>query len=365
MRVKVEQSGNTVEVSGYGDPIIFRVEGIDLDPINDHTFAAWLMLPWAMKTGEAIEIDGPVDMLAIENIKRFSNAWELWEPRKFHPIDVVSASKVVPTEKTGDLVFYSGGLDSTDMLLELGPQAQTTTALTVQGFDYSTSRSKQFAQLQDQVAPLLDELNYKHATLGISRVSGGYHSWSLQLAAAGFLFAGQFEKALFATDSNWEQDMSLFPWGSNHVTNRYLKGENFHLTGLCDDKTRAMKARSVARHPTAIHAASFCKNRGVRPKNCGLCSKCLRTKAMFLVFGEAPDIFIDGSFDASFLSSIDLNDRKEIPLIMDLCQIARKEGSLDRIPELQELLENLKRPRSTSSRRFAKLKRAFRRKPPN
>ena len=232
MRVTVKQSGNIVEVSGYGDPIIFQVEGIDLDPLTDHTFAAWLMLPWAMKTGETIEIDGPVDALAIENIRHFSKAWELWEPHKFSPVDVASASKVVPAEKFGNLVFYSGGLDSTDMLLELGRQAQATTALTVQGFDYSSTRSEQFARLKDQVAPLLDELNYKHATLAISRVSGGYYSWSLQLAAAGFLFAGQFEKALFATDSNWEQDMSLFPWGSNHVTNRYLKGNNFYLTGL-------------------------------------------------------------------------------------------------------------------------------------
>ena len=356
MQISVKQSGNSVEVLGYEEPILFEVNGLELATLQDHTFAAWLMLPWAMKTGETIEVDGPVDTVAINNMVRFSKAWELWEPHKFHSVKIVADSETVPTKKTEDFVFYSGGLDSTDMLLQLGRQPQTTTALTVQGFDYLTSAVDKFAQLREQVAPLLEELNYSHATLRISRVSRGHHSWAIQLAAAGFLFSGHFRSGLFASDYNWEQDMIAFPWGLNHVTNRYLKGDNFQISGLCEDRTRAMKARTVARHPAAINAASFCKRKEFRPKNCGTCTKCLRTKAMFAVFDEKPDIFADGSYDPSFIKSIDLSNKIERAFFVDLCQMARDEGSLDRIPEMKVMFEKLKQPHSKSVTALKKLR---------
>ena len=349
MRVSVNQSGNTIEVAGFGEPIVLEVTGLELATLQDHTFAAWLMLPWAMKTGEAIEIDGPVDSLAIKNIMQFSKAWELWEPKKFHPVKVIAASEPLPTEKTEDFVFYSGGLDSTDMLLQLGKQAQPTTALTVQGFDYAPSADHQFTKLREQMAPLLEELNYKQVMLRISRKSGGYHSWGLQLASAGFLFSDHFRTGFFSADFNWEQDMAVFPRGSNHITNRYFEGENFQLLGLCEDRTRAMKAQTVARHPIAIKAASFCKRKEFRPRNCGTCSKCLRTKAMFAVLDEKPDIFVDGSYDPSFFKSIDLNNKIERAFFVDLCQMAKENGKLDQIPEMKVIFERLKRPPSKSS----------------
>jgi hypothetical protein len=349
MRVSVNQSGNQIEVAGFGEPVLFEVAGLELKDLQDHTFAAWLLLPWAMQTGEAIEVDGPVDSLAIKNIMRFSKAWELWEPKKFHTVKVVASSEPLPTEKTEDFVFYSGGLDSTDMLLQLGKQARPTTALTVQGFDYSPSADSSFAKLREQMAPLLEELNYNQVMLRISRKSGGYHSWGLQLASAGFLFADHFRKGLFSADYNWEQDMAVFPRGSNHITNRYFKGDNFQISGLCEDRTRAMKAQTVARHPIAIKSVSFCKRKEFRPKNCGTCKKCLRTKAMFAALGEKPDIFVDGSYDPSFLKSIDLNNKIERAFFVDLCQMAQEGGTLDQIPEMKAMLKRLKRPPSKSS----------------
>ncbi|CTQ34655.1 hypothetical protein [Jannaschia rubra] len=355
MRISVSQAGNSVEVSGFGDPIRFDVTGLDLPPLQDHTFAAWLMLPWAMKTGEAIEIDGPVDPLAIENIRRFSNAWELWEPSKFNPVTVVAASRAEPTTGEDRLTFYSGGLDSTDMLLQLGRQPHPGTALTVHGFDYPSSAGDQFAELRDQVAPFLEALNYRHVTLSISRVAGGRHSYALRLAAAGFLFSGMFSEGILAADANWEQDMALFPWGLNHVTDRYLKGKNFRISTVGDQKTRPIKAKALLQDKMALQAVSFCKRRAIRPKNCGTCSKCVRTKIMFSVFGDIPEIFVDNSFDASLTNSIDIHDRNERVLLIDLYQIARDEG-LDVDLHVQRLFERLKGAEATTGRRWDRLK---------
>ena len=347
MRVSVQQTANRIEAHGSEEVISFDFINITLPPLRDYTFAAWLFLPWAMVKGENIEIDGPVDPIAAENIRRFSSAWELWDPRKYHTVIASGTHEPPPVNKKRreEFVFYSGGLDSTDMLLQLGKRQEKTVALTVQGFDYSPTAEDQFADLRNKVTPLLNHLNYEHVFVRVSKICGALHSWALQLAGVGFLFSETFERGIFAADYNWEQDMLAFPWGLNHVTNRYMTGRDFGIYPQCEDSTRTMKAENVARDPLGLQAASFCKRRELRPANCGTCSKCIRTKAMFAVtLGKQPDIFLDADFGPDFLDQIDLDDRKEQAFFIDLCQIAIQRGTLQSIEGLAEKYHNFKNP---------------------
>lgn len=361
MRARVEQSGNTVAVltPSFDDPIVFEADGIELPELMDHSFAAWLMLPWAMKTGEPVEIDGPVDPVAADNMMRFARTWELWQPKVFSSVAVSGMAQPRLGDRAEEFVFYSGGLDSTDMLLQLGRRDTTVTALTVQGFDYAVGAREQFAALRDRIAPFLDALNYRHASLRVSRVAGGYHSWALQLAAAGFLFSGTHRRGLFASDYNWEQDLAAFPWGLNHVTNRYLRGAEFELESLCEDRTRTMKAEAALNDDTALRATSFCKRPEVRPLNCGTCAKCVRTKAMFAVFGPQPDIFLDRRFDGDMIRAMDLSNKRERAFFVELCQTARERGMLDDIPGMKETFESLKRPSPERRSRIDRIRARF------
>jgi hypothetical protein len=137
--------------------------------------------------------------------------------------------------------------------------------------------------------------------------------------------------------------MLAFPWGLNHVTNRYLKGTNFQLEPRCENHTRANKAGSVALNPLALKAVSFCKRREVRPDNCGTCTKCVRTKVMFAAtLGYQPDIFLDPTFDEDTVNSINLDDKNEQAFFVDLCQIARSRGTIGLVPGLADRFAILK-----------------------
>jgi hypothetical protein len=161
----------------------------------------------------------------------------------------------------------------------------------------------------------------------------------MALAGHAFFVSGLFGSATFAADCTPEQDMLLHPWGLNHVTNRYLKGSRFVLHPECEDMTRTQKVELIAQHEDALRSVTFCKNRKVRPKNCGVCQKCLRTKAMFAAtIGAQPGIFLDPAFGWEQLSSLDLSDRTERAFFLDVYQEARARGRLT--PQLQTRFED-------------------------
>jgi hypothetical protein len=55
-----------------------------------------------------------------------------------------------------------------------------------------------------------------------------------------------FSEAYFAADFSWEQDVPASPYGSNHITNRYLHGSSFRLQVLDDDVARTRKIADIA-----------------------------------------------------------------------------------------------------------------------
>src|SRR5262249_48114894 len=155
------------------------------------------------------------------------------------------------------------------------------------------------------------------------------------------LFSGVAKSATMAADYSQEQDMMAFPWGGNHVTNRYFESSQFGLRTVSDDVSRTEKVGVLGKNKFALASVSFCKRRDLRPMNCGKCGKCLRTKAMFAAtVGEQPDIFLDQSFSREDLYAIDLSDKKEIAFFSDLFLHARASGNLDKVPGLAERYQN-------------------------
>lgn len=344
MRVSVHQSGTGIELRLGSRAVEMEIDGIDPPPLTDHSFAVWFALPRAMRSGEPIEVDGPIDPAVIENAGRFTRAWELWRPREFRPVRITGAGEPPQPLDSDDrddvLLLYSGGLDSTDMMLQLGPSPRPRTVLTVQGFEYRADDDQRFGGLNAKISGFLAEMNCRQVRLRMSEKPGGYHSWGVQLAAAAFLFSGRFKRACFAADLDWVQDMIAFPWGLNHVTNRYFKGADFQLSALCEDRTRTMKAAAVLDHPSALAALSICKRPEVRPHNCGQCSKCIRTKAIFAVHRSVmPDIFIDPAFGDAEMNQIDLTDKNERAFFVDMVQTARELDRLDSVPGLRRRYE--------------------------
>jgi 7-cyano-7-deazaguanine synthase in queuosine biosynthesis len=339
--LSLTRNGNRINVVGGPCDVFYEIEGIDLAPIENWGFCVWHMLVWAMRRGTNIHVAGPVDQGTIDSAERFARTWELWNPRRFRFVRV-TAEAVAPTpnpDRRADLVMFSGGLDSTDMLLRIGRRQHPGLALTIHGFDHALRATGSFEAALAKSEPLLADLNYNRAVLrtNAAAVAQDYHSWGLRLMGSAALLSSLFKEGAFAANSTIEQDMALHPWGLNHVTDRFFRSDDFALTPLYDI-SRSEKAANVAVNPVALKGLAFCNNLRNKSRwesglNCGVCQKCIRAKATFAAeTGEIPNIFVDMNLDVSALA---VSNRVEISYFVDLYQRARELGTLASVPGLE------------------------------
>ena len=307
------------------------------------------------ESGRALHIDGAVDPTVIRNARRLSRIWEMWAPDKFHEIEVSGSGAWRPRnlERAPDIHLFSGGVDSAFSLVQIGRRApEPGHVLTVHGTDYTLENTRGFTRLLMKTDPLLEDLNYRRVVIR-SNVAQHTKKTNLKLTH-GFLFAGClflmrqiFHEGLIAADSTPELDMLVFPWGTNHVTNGYFAGEDFSMRTLSLDYSRADKTELLSRHPLACSTISCCKVRAKRPENCGLCTKCVRTKIMFVAStGAVPPIFAEAALTEAQVRSMDLSKRNEYAHFCDIYAKARDCGNLDKIPGFQEHLSAHRRAQS-------------------
>ena len=344
----VKQNGNRVDVTGGPRHLFYEIEGFELPPIENWGFCVWHMLAWAMRRGTSIHVAGPMDEGTISSALRFTRTWELWNPRRFRFVRITSegTSPAPKPDRRTDLVMFSGGLDSTDMLLRIGRRSNPGLALTVQGFDEELCATSGFKARLAKTRPLLADLNYNQAVArtNAASVAHDYHSWGLRLMGIGALLSSFFKEGVFAADRTIEQDIAVGRWGNNHIANGFLRSSDFALTPLYDSISRSEKAANVAANPIALNGLTFCNNLLAKPRreaalNCGVCEKCIRTKAMFAVeTGAIPNIFVDMNppkLDRLTLNETESNERVEAAYFIDLYQRARELGTLGNVPGLE------------------------------
>ncbi|MGB6950128.1 MAG: hypothetical protein WBD84_13175, partial [Methyloceanibacter sp.] len=159
------------------------------------------------------------------------------------------------------------------------------------------------------------------------------------LASSLFLLSDLFEEGTLAADSTLAEDMATFPWGTNHVTDAYLAGSDFAVRSVGAEARRTEKIASIAGSGLDLHSLSFCRRRKVMPENCGVCRKCIRTKAMFLITtGRIPEIFLDTSFGESLMREMGKKYSDRVHLF-DIYFYAKDRGLVDMIPGLADLME--------------------------
>jgi hypothetical protein len=363
---KVEQNANRVVLtSPKGDRTTYHVEGVDLPELSDHSFAIWHALPTAMLRGEDILIDGPIDPVAAVNAEKLSRIWAMWMPIDFRPVRLVDGARMLPPKRgpRERMLFYSGGVDSTYHLISR-PKEQKTHALTIHGMDYKPDDETRFRALLKKTQPLLTQWNGRRVTIrtDVTRYRNAWVFHGFTLAGCAMLVSDLFETAELAADHTWEQDLMVGPTGTNHVMNRYLHGSDWRLETVSGDVTRTEKVAAIAKNQIACRALSFCTDKSIRPDNCGRCSKCVRTKAMFMVTsGILPPIFLDATFTPSMLDGIDLRDRVEQAFFADIYLSALSNDTEHHVRGLGQRL------RAVHDNALAKLERLARRvvgKPP-
>ncbi len=340
------------------------IDGFELPQNLRYDFAVWLLLPIAMQAGEDLHIRGAVDPVVMENAKSLSKVWALWKPETYSEVSVSCESLDCqpPSEKRKpDIMLFSGGVDSTHALLNK-ESISTGTVLTIHGMDYRHGDDEKFKEFLRKTTPILKELSYDRiiARTDIAKAMPLDTGHGFILAGMLFIFSQYFEKGLIASDFTWVQDMMTAPWGTNHITNPYFAGSDFHMETLSSNFTRAQKISSILNNKTALSSITFCKNYAIRPHNCGKCSKCIRTKTMFIAdSGDCPDIFKDRSFTPTDIEGIDLHKKMDFVFFHDVISHAREKGNIKKLSllelKLNSYITNLRKNKNRKKNRITKL----------
>jgi hypothetical protein len=348
MRFTATTDGARVVLSGNDDVVTIDVDGPVKPDISRVDFAVWSLLPIAMSEGCDLHIAGTGDPITAHNAKQLSRIWELWMPERFRSVEVSFDDYAAGTRGSGRLVLYSGGVDSTYNLLNYKKRGERPTLLTLQGLDYKYDDDERFARLIEHTRPFVEsvsaghillktDIHHAYRTHGVkARIGHGF-----ELAGALFLFGHAFEVGEIAPDFTPAQEYIAHPWGTNSVTNPLFASSSFRMETASNELSRTGKVRVLANSEVAVRSLSFCKDYDSRPLNCGICSKCTRTKAMFLATcGEVPPIFF--LQDLKPLDQVfDLEKRNERAFFVDLYQTARANGQLERLRGIEALARAL------------------------
>lgn len=359
LHVSVARSGNLVSLL-FGEDVL-SIQAHSSTPINttNNDFAVWYALPIAMRLGKNLHIAGVGSRQVAANALRMSEIWESWVPGHFSAVQVSFDHYELPRESSsaepGSLFFYSGGVDSTYSLLARRTEGKKQSLLTIHGMDYKQDDDERFAALVEKTKvfartvgeeTILVKTNAR-AVYKKHRVNPecGEVAFIFNLSGAGFLFSESFGELCIAADYSLAQEYLAHPYGSNSATNPLFASGTTGLVTCDTTVTRFDKAAILASAPDALAALSFCKRYKIRPHNCGLCQKCLRTKLMFLgSTGQIPDIFQVRDIPKHWIRTFDLKKKTQKTFLVDILQGARRNGRLDLIPDARSVLQRIKKP---------------------
>lgn len=343
----VKQEKNLIRILGGKHEIVYAIGCPDYPELVDFSFAIWHLLPLAIEGKFNIRIENPVDERVVQNAIKVSEIWQTWVPEKFTAVKIEAKSFVTLAHKgharKKSLALYSGGLDSSFMIAQQATDLGIKDVLNVHGMDYRQNNTAGFSRHLNKTGFFLEKLNINRITLktNLHDFVNGDHVWGLVLAGHGFLFNHMFEMCHFSADYANYQDFVAFPWGSNHVTNAYYGGTDFEFKPQSEQYTRSDKAKYFMDHSNLLPHLSFCTNGETKPDNCGLCSKCIRTKVMFLaVSGKIPEIFLDSSMERTYLKNIKNKKSAEKAFFLDLFQAIKKNN---REEEMDYVIDYIKK----------------------
>lgn len=342
--------------------------------------AAWLFLPVAMRLNRKLHIEAEGSAATVANARRMSEIWQSWLPGHFSA-SALSFARTVPRPPRGeapprDLLFLSGGLDAAYSGLRRLQAGRRQDLVTIRGMDYGLADTAAFDALLNKTQAFAASLGDRrivvecdaytlyrkiHISRGRSHIGHAF-----VLAGAGFLHSGGYENLVLAADERLDGQFVIFPWGTNSATNPLFHDGRTGIVSDGDDAARGEKVRLVAQSPGALQSLSFCWNARIRPGNCGVCPKCVRTKLLFAACtGSVPPIFFDDTLPPDWLERLRYRQRLGLFAAQEIFNAALEFGHAAAVPGFESarnLLERHVRRRTQRSAWRRALAKLFRRR---
>jgi hypothetical protein len=338
------QEKNEIFLSSGTETFYFDCSGATSPDIEFTDFAAWIFLPVAMVKNKTLMIHGSGTLETKKNAEKLSNIWACWLPKKYSLINVeFSEYRDLDSNKDKkQLLLFSGGVDSTYTILNKKFQEKPD-LLTIQGMDYKISDQDKFEQAIQKTNILANEYADQRVTVR-SNAFDIYKTFKIAprlsfvflLSSVSFLFIKKYRDVTMAADFSLYQQFEALPYGSSIATDQLYDSGDFRIESYGNDVTRAEKLPSILANELALQSLSLCKDKKVRPENCGTCYQCIRIKYMMLatsgkIFNEC---FINPSLDQSLKIDRSIGGDKQDAHIKSTYTAGFRNGNLGKIPNI-------------------------------
>lgn len=345
IHVHAFQEDGEIYLSSGQETFYFDCTGAAIPDIEFMDFAAWMFLPIAMIKNKTLMIHGKGTVVTKKNAERLSDIWSCWLPKKYSLVKVEFTEYRelnLDIDKQKQLLLFSGGVDSTYAILNKEFTSKPD-LLTIQGMDYKISDQDRFNKAIEKT----DILASEYANQRIAVRSNAYDiykefniaprlSFVFVLASVSFLYIKKYKDVTMASDFALYQQFEELPYGSSIATDQLYNSGDFGLETFGNDVNRAEKLPSILSNKAALLSLSLCKDKKIRPENCGVCSKCTRTKYMMLATtGQIPEeSFIDPSLNQNIKINFNANGDKQDAYIKSTYTAGFRNGNLDQIPNI-------------------------------
>lgn len=296
--------------------------GLTLSP---ETFVVAALFP-AMARGETLRLapGHAISSTLLENLNAIQRIYSSWSER-LHPVRIeceVCPPRLADETRVGS--FFSGGVDS--MYTMLTRSEEVTHLVLLGGLDFamkgeeletSSRRNQEFAaSFGKTFIPV--ETNYK--SFGRHHKIARILSHGSALAAVGL--ALRYRRFYIPSSHHYTV---LEGWGTHPLTDPLWSDGGVNFTHDWADVLRVEKTRVVATNPRALEALRVC---WTDPnKNCGTCSKCVRTMFTLDMLGAGPGPF--PPFKVSQLNCLVVNNGPQLMIATDMLSEANKRGCAD------------------------------------
>jgi hypothetical protein len=257
--------------------------------------AAVAFLPYAMRNGLNLHVDGVVDSDLLLQLDEAQDAWSRWHPSLFRPVRItveeVRAATLATTSTA--VAAFSGGLDATYAVHAhkrrlIGRRSLDIRAgVLVQGFDLPLDQPDLFDGAKLRAAAILKKYDASLITVRTNWRSldiPWQHTFIFAVAGVLHQFKGAFGHGVIAADNAYE-DEDVGQFANNSITNQMMSGSSFPIRFTGSGRSRTEKAGIVGQEREVLDHLRVCWECPNNLGNCGACEKCIRTKLNFMANG--------------------------------------------------------------------------------
>ena len=289
----------------------------------------------AMKEGRNIIVKGSVSRELLSNLVEYQAIWHTWLANSYKNIDIVVDSiRDNENAALGAICAFSGGVDGAFSVWrhsqnKYSYRSQTINlAVLVHGFDIPLSDTDAFINAKNNVSQTLEDVGIKVMSIETNFKQISRCSWEHTFACALVATLNNF-KSVSGTciiGSSDDYNHPRYPWGSTPLTDHLLSSDDFKVMHDGSSHSRTEKVDEISEWKASIDNLRVCWEGNIYDKNCGMCEKCLRTQANFLVLKKPiPSCFPDRDNIENKLNN--LTQEKCQPLInewKDILHYAKK-----------------------------------------